>query len=98
MIDGLVRCAEVAQLVEHVTENHGVGSSILPWATRTYAIDVPIPGAGWMPIDGRARVGASPRGRAVLRPASLPMARFLPRRERPSASPYDTLREAGASF
>jgi hypothetical protein len=28
------RCAEVAQLVEHVTENHGVGSSILPLGTR----------------------------------------------------------------
>ena len=27
------RCAEVAQLVEHVTENHGVGSSILPLGT-----------------------------------------------------------------
>ena len=26
--------AEVAQLVEHVTENHGVGSSILPLGTR----------------------------------------------------------------
>ena len=25
--------AEVAQLVEHVTENHGVGSSILPLGT-----------------------------------------------------------------
>ena len=27
--------AEVAQLVEHVTENHGVGSSILPLGTNT---------------------------------------------------------------
>jgi hypothetical protein len=26
--------AEVAQLVEHVTENHGVGSSILPLGTN----------------------------------------------------------------
>jgi hypothetical protein len=26
--------AEVAQLVEHVTENHGVGSSILPLGTK----------------------------------------------------------------
>ena len=28
--------AEVAQLVEHVTENHGVGSSILPLGTNIY--------------------------------------------------------------
>ena len=28
------RSAEVAQLVEHVTENHGVGSSILPLGTN----------------------------------------------------------------
>ena len=28
--------AEVAQLVEHVTENHGVGSSILPLGTTLY--------------------------------------------------------------
>ena len=28
--------AEVAQLVEHVTENHGVGSSILPLGTNLY--------------------------------------------------------------
>ena len=27
--------AEVAQLVEHVTENHGVGSSILPLGTTS---------------------------------------------------------------
>ena len=27
--------AEVAQLVEHVTENHGVGSSILPLGTSS---------------------------------------------------------------
>ena len=27
------RCGQVAQLVEHMTENHGVGSSILPLAT-----------------------------------------------------------------
>jgi hypothetical protein len=26
--------AEVAQVVEHVTENHGVGSSTLPLGTR----------------------------------------------------------------
>ncbi len=28
-----ISCAEVAQSVEHVTENHGVGSSILPLGT-----------------------------------------------------------------
>ena len=30
------RRAEVAQLVEHVTENHGVGSSILPLGTNLF--------------------------------------------------------------
>jgi hypothetical protein len=30
----LPRFGQVAQLVEHVTENHGVGSSILPLATN----------------------------------------------------------------
>src|SRR5262245_32923778 len=40
--------AEVAQLVEHVTENHGVGSSILPLGTN---ID---PG-GFAPPDPPAR-------------------------------------------
>ena len=29
--------AEVAQSVEHMTENHGVGSSILPLGTTSFA-------------------------------------------------------------
>jgi hypothetical protein len=31
--DGLSAAAQVAQLVEHVTENHGVGGSIPPLGT-----------------------------------------------------------------
>jgi hypothetical protein len=36
---------QVAQLVEHVTENHGVGSSILPLATPHPSFDLPSSGA-----------------------------------------------------
>jgi hypothetical protein len=33
-----VRGAQVAQLVEHVTENHGVGGSIPPLGTMKYPL------------------------------------------------------------
>ena len=34
-------CAQVAQLVEHATENRGVGSSILPLGTTEYPKNPP---------------------------------------------------------
>ena len=38
---GIGLCAEVAQLVEHVTENHGVRSSILRLGTTIYEQKTP---------------------------------------------------------
>ena len=57
MIDGLARCAEVAQLVEHVTENHGVGSSILPLGTMFSSVNhqIRIAVSGDSPAEVTAR-------------------------------------------
>ena len=35
-VNKIHKFAQVAQLVEHVTENHGVGGSIPPLGTKTY--------------------------------------------------------------
>ena len=50
----LLQQGEVAQLVEHATENRGVGSSILPLATILFALRPPCKGAGC----AERRVGA----------------------------------------
>ena len=46
--------AQVAQLVEHVTENHGVGGSIPPLGTiRSHKIGSEVLPLGWGGADGR---------------------------------------------
>ena len=54
----LANRGEVAQLVEHATENRGVGSSILPLATfiRSFiALGSPATGLGSATKDGETR-------------------------------------------
>jgi hypothetical protein len=53
--------AQVAQLVEHVTENHGVGGSIPPLGTRTF-----VPSRYPQSVRGSVPVCA-PHVRAMMR-------------------------------
>lgn len=66
---------EVAQLVEHMTENHGVGSSILPLATRK-SLQIAMFCCATLTSGASPRVGISQSGRLpadeVPTPASTP--------------------------
>jgi hypothetical protein len=62
--------AQVAQLVEHATENRSVGGSIPPLGTISVLIDEPL---AWVGLRGRISDG----DRSALLPSTHDKARFL---------------------